>query len=591
MKAIGKIISIGLLVGMASGCEDLKFGDSFLEKPVSDEMSLDSVFSQKKYADQALNQFYKSLQDFMPTMNGYNPGALILDLYSDIGFTQRLSWTHGSVSSSSGSTNFPYQLSHKEVTGDPTYGIRKAYIYIENVDKVSDMTEDEKRIRKAEAKVVIANHYIQMIRFYGAVPWIDHAYKSEDVFGLFEFPRLTLDATVNKVTLMLDEAAADLPWYTTNEEYGHMTAAAAKALKFRLLLFVASPLFNNTEPYYQGQAASELLTWYGNYQQSRWEEALSAGTEFLRLNKENEDYYRIENTGNPQDDYVSGYFVKGNREVIMPSFRWGVYNKGIKPFRMYESGYGAPRSNYADMFQWKDGSDFDWDNPEHRANPFFDANGNPTRDVRLYETLVVNGDKWQGRKAEVYIGGREGYGSGSSVGQKTQYGYGFRKFIRDKNNEMHNKPYSCPLVRMPEIYLSMAEVMNKLGKATQKDEFGYDAYDYLNMVHTRAGLPEVTDDKVPAGDALWSYLMDERAREFGQEEIRYFDMIRYKKGVEWASRPMEVLETTKAGNVYTYSVSVQNDTKYLWRDSWYLMPFPIAEINKKYGLIQNPGWE
>lgn len=31
MKTIGKIISIGLLVGMASGCEDLKFGESFLE--------------------------------------------------------------------------------------------------------------------------------------------------------------------------------------------------------------------------------------------------------------------------------------------------------------------------------------------------------------------------------------------------------------------------------------------------------------------------------------------------------------------------------------------------------------------------------
>ena len=372
MKTIGKIISIGLLVGMASGCEDLKFGESFLEKPVSDEMSIDSVFSQKKYADQALNQFYKSLPDFMPTLNGYNPGALILDVYSDIGFTQRLSWTHGSISASSGSTSFPYQLAHKEVTGDPTYGIRKAYIYLENVDRVPDMTDDEKRIRKAEAKVVIANHYIQMIRFYGAVPWIDRAYNADEIF---EFPRLTLEETVDKVTKMLDEAATDLPWYTTNEEYGHMTAAAAKALKFRLLLFVASPLFNDIEPYYPGQAADERLTWYGDYQQSRWQAALDAGKDFMRLNRENSDYYRMENTGNSQDDYVSGYFVKGNREVVMASFRWGIYSKGIKPFRMYEDGYGAPRGNYADMFQWKDGTDFDWDNPEHRAHPFFDGSG------------------------------------------------------------------------------------------------------------------------------------------------------------------------------------------------------------------------
>lgn len=586
MKTIGKIISIGLLVGMASGCEDLKFGESFLEKPVSDEMSIDSVFSQKKYADQALNQFYKSLPDFMPTLNGYNPGALILDVYSDIGFTQRLSWTHGSISASSGSTSFPYQLAHKEVTGDPTYGIRKAYIYLENVDRVPDMTDDEKRIRKAEAKVVIANHYIQMIRFYGAVPWIDRAYNADEIF---EFPRLTLEETVDKVTKMLDEAATDLPWYTTNEEYGHMTAAAAKALKFRLLLFVASPLFNDIEPYYPGQAADERLTWYGDYQQSRWQAALDAGKDFMRLNRENSDYYRMENTGNPQDDYVSGYFVKGNREVVMASFRWGIYSKGIKPFRMYEDGYGAPRGNYADMFQWKDGTDFDWDNPEHRAHPFFDASGKPTRDVRLYETLLVNGDKWQGRNAEVYIGGREG--PGGSIRQKTQYGYGLRKFIRDKQNEMHNKPYSCPIIRMPEIYLSMAEVMNKLGLAEQVDEYGYDAYGYLNLVHTRAGLPEVTAAEVPQGDELWDYLMDERAREFGQEEIRYFDMVRYKKGAEWASRPMELLETTKTGNDFDYKPIIEDKTKYLWNDNWYLLPFPIGEINKKYGLIQNPGWE
>ena len=571
---------------MASGCEDLKFGESFLEKPVSDEMSIDSVFSQKKYADQALNQFYKSLPDFMPTLNGYNPGALILDVYSDIGFTQRLSWTHGSISASSGSTSFPYQLAHKEVTGDPTYGIRKAYIYLENVDRVPDMTDDEKRIRKAEAKVVIANHYIQMIRFYGAVPWIDRAYNADEIF---EFPRLTLEETVDKVTKMLDEAATDLPWYTTNEEYGHMTAAAAKALKFRLLLFVASPLFNDIEPYYPGQAADERLTWYGDYQQSRWQAALDAGKDFMRLNRENSDYYRMENTGNPQDDYVSGYFVKGNREVVMASFRWGIYSKGIKPFRMYEDGYGAPRGNYADMFQWKDGTDFDWDNPEHRAHPFFDASGKPTRDVRLYETLLVNGDKWQGRNAEVYIGGREG--PGGSIRQKTQYGYGLRKFIRDKQNEMHNKPYSCPLIRMPEIYLSMAEVMNKLGLAEQVDEFGYDAYGYLNLVHTRAGLPEVTADEASQGDELWDYLMDERAREFGQEEIRYFDMVRYKKGAEWASRPMELLETTKTGNDFDYKPIIEDKTKYLWNDNWYLLPFPIGEINKKYGLIQNPGWE
>lgn len=578
---------MGLLAGLTVGCEDLKFGNDFLEKPMSDEISIETVFSQKRYADQALNQFYKSLPDYTPSLGGYHDGAYILDLYSDLGYTTRLSWTHGSITSASGTNNFPYQLSNKAVTGDPTYGVRKAYIYIENVDKVPDMSDDEKKVRKAEAKVVIGYHYMDMIRYYGAVPWIDHAYDANEVFQL---ARLTLEETVTKTVDLLDEAAADLPWYTTDADYGHMTAAVAKALKFRLLMFVASPLFNNATPYYAGQAATEHLSWYGDYQESRWAAALEAGREFLRLNKEHGDYYRVENTGDPREDYINGYFTKGNREVVMASFRWATYNKSVKGFRVFDQGYGMPRSSYADMFPWKDGSKFDWNNPEHKASPFFDASGKPTRDIRLYENLVVNGDKYKGRKAEVYTGGREGFGPGAAEGQKFQYGYGFRKFLRDKANEMDKKPYSCPLIRMPEIYLYMAEVMNQLRQASTKDEFNMNAYDYLNLVHTRAGLPAVTADQVPSGETLLNYLLDERAREFGQEDIRNHDMRRYLKGAEWAKRPLEELVTTKSGNAFNYQVNVREE-KYFWYDHWYLLPFPVTEINKKYGLIQNPGWE
>ena len=588
MKTIKKIISLGLLAGLAIGCEDLKFGTNFLEKPMSDEVSIDTVFSQKRYADQAMNQFYKSLPDYTPSMNGYHYEAFILDVYSDLGYTTRLSWNHGSITSASGGSSFPYQLTNKEVMGDPTYGIRKAYIYLENVDKVPDMSEEEKKVRKAEAKVVIGYHYMDMIRYYGAVPWIDHAYSAEEVF---KFPRLTLEETVAKTVDLLDEAAKDLPWFTTDAEYGHMTAAAAKAIKFRLLMFVASPLFNNEVPYYEGQAATEHMSSYGDYQESRWKAALEAGKEFLRLNKENGDYYRVENTGNPREDYINGYFTKGNREVVMASFRWGVYAKGNKGFRMFDQGYGIPRGNHADMFLWHDGSKFDWNNPEHKAHPFFDAAGNPTRDIRLYETLVVNGDKYKGRKAAVYRGGTEGFGAGAKEGMKFQFGYGFRKFIRDKANEMDKKPYSCPLIRMPEIYLYMAEVMNQLGQASVKDEFGMDAYDYLNLVHERAGLPPVIVAEVPSGEPLLEYLLDERAREFGQEDIRYHDMRRYRKGAEWATRPLEELVTTKEDDdKFNYQVNVREE-KYLWYDHWYLIPFPVSEINKKYGLIQNPGWE
>lgn len=40
------------------GCEDLKFGEKFLDKPISNEQNIDSVFNKKVYAEQALAETY-----------------------------------------------------------------------------------------------------------------------------------------------------------------------------------------------------------------------------------------------------------------------------------------------------------------------------------------------------------------------------------------------------------------------------------------------------------------------------------------------------------------------------------------------------
>lgn len=65
-----------------SACEDLKFGESFLEKPVSNELNIDSVFNKKIYAEQALAEAYHSLPDFLPAQGrlGYGVLEMLTDL-------------------------------------------------------------------------------------------------------------------------------------------------------------------------------------------------------------------------------------------------------------------------------------------------------------------------------------------------------------------------------------------------------------------------------------------------------------------------------------------------------------------------------
>jgi hypothetical protein len=55
----------------------------------------------------------------------------------------------------------------------------------------------------------------------------------------------------------------------------------------------------------------------------------------------------------------------------------------------------------------------------------------------------------------------------------------------------------------------------------------------------------------------------------------------------------------KEPSMFSYmKFELQNPKRYLWdfkpNDEevlkWLLMPFPQSEINKGYGLVQNPGW-
>ena len=591
-----KNMATGFMVGatlLFTACEDLKFGEKFLEKPVSNELNIDSVFNKKIYAEQALAEAYHSLPDFLPTQGrlGYGTLEMLTDL-ADWNKKGAPKFYSGTVDGTNQYTeHMPYRLgvASQMIGVGPIYGIRRAYIYIENVDRVPDMTEQEKAVGKAEAKVIIAYHYSQMLRYYGGMPWIDHAYTAEDEM---KFPRMTVEQTVEKIVNLLDEAAGVLPWEVDAANDGHLTKAAAMALKNRVLQFAASPLFNADEPYLQGDASTQLITWYGNYSADRWQKALDAGLAFLR---ENDGRYKLVNTGNPREDFAAGYFNRHNGEVLISSRRFITYMTGKTPFAQVRYGVASPTLNYIDMFQMNDGTEFSWDNPDHKKYPFF-KDGKPRRDIRLYETLAINEDKFQGKKVvEIYEGTKQNpYNSG----QYSKNGAAMRKFVRNWKDEVNGKFYSCPLLRLPELYLNMAEAMNELGKAETADEFGNTAYDYLNMTRNRAGMPDITKKEAKPGEELREAILRERALEFGYEEVRYFDLMRWKRE-DLIRQPLSRLivkkVTAEPGFTYTPHQGMFEQRQYLkegiWSKKYFLLPLPVDEINKKYGLIQNPGWE
>lgn len=222
------------------------------------------------------------------------------------------------------------------------------------------------------------------------------------------------------------------------------------------------------------------------------------------------------------------------------------------------------------------------------------------RDPRLYETVVVNGDKYYGGIAEIYVGGKHYQDFEGSYGAFMS-GYRPRKFILDGGGgplfewpaEISGKVVQWPYLRLPELYLGYAEAICQTnGDMALAYECVNKLRDRVNIGHLKAGLNKK--------DFLET-LMNERVCEFAYEEVRWFDMIRYKRVDIFQKTPHRVVitkdpETSEFKYEYKLFKPAENGELRQWANpgkfspKWYLSAFPSNEINKSYGLIQNPGW-
>ena len=595
MKILKYIIGLLLLVMIFASCEELELGDNALETPPTISVNIDTVFSKLDYAERFLFGAYSTLPYGLNTnwsAKGNKLGMDLLEGLTDINHSA-LKW---------GGCNQLYYNgqyaagTENEITGTKYHyskeqswsGIRDAWIFIENADRVPDAEPEYLAQLKAEAKMVMAIHYSDMFRHFGGLPWVDHAYNPTEDTNL---PRLTARETLNNIVSLIDEAAQDLPWVIEDLSNwdGRFTKAAAMGLKARMLLFGASPLFNDNVPYLDGQAAQEKLVWYGAKDQSLWTDAANAAEALIDEIK-SMGGYQLVNTGNPRQDFQDAYYKRGNGEVLISTrVRYQSPHWWAGNYYFYQSagnyGTSCPTQEYVDMFGMANGMSIDEPGSGYDPkDPFV------SRDPRLYETVWVDGDIYQGRTTELWIGGRD---RKNTNWKSVWTGYGLRKFLLERNTATSvNSVVHWPYLRLAEVYLTAAEALNEAnGGPTVK------AYEYVNEVRNRVGLSDLNVGMTQ--DEFREAVLVERAKEFGWEEVRWFDLVRWKKEADF---------TKKLRGTHIYKIvasqpaTPDNLRRELWdlptrhwqtnwSPKWYLSAFPPNEVNKGYGLIQNPGWE
>jgi hypothetical protein len=617
MKKINKIfVGLFLTIAIASCTDEFKFGNDFLDKMPGEDITIDTVFSKSEFAQQFLWNSYSTLFYGLNWDWTDRGNAMFMGLPESLtdNFQSYLSWDNVNKMYYTGKYNASEennQTAYNYTLEGSWIGIRSAYIFIENVDRVPDMDATTKERLKGEAKMIIACHYADMYRHFGGLPLVKKAFTTQDNL---EIPRATAKETLKFITDLCDEALAVLPWKLPVADVakwdGRFTGGAALGLKIRMLLFAASPLFNDDVPYYTAkgyESIDKFHVWFGRKDETMWNDVVQACELFFQKNAlDTEGGYSL------VSGFRQSYFTRGTTEMLISTrIRYNVPDYWNANYYCMQSlgSYGAatPTLDYTNLFPMADGTPFNkniWNDTLAIASikgpgdtVWLDPFAN--RDPRLYETCLVNNADYQGRKAELWMGGRERNNQLEAGPAAT--GVAIFKFVLDKTTATSiGAPAQWPYLRLAEIYLSYAEALNQVGRTE-------DAFTWIDQVRTRVGLKGLKDaypGRTWTKEVFLNEVLDERSREFGLEGVRLFDMKRWKREEDYRKR----LSGVRIKRIVRNNAVVPNRYSYhkftlfkrAWQDGdggvknfdpkWYMAAFPVAEIYKDYGLTQNPGW-
>ena len=414
------------------------------------------------------------------------------------------------------------------------------------------------RMWRAEAHFLRAYFNFELLKRYGPIPIIKSTLDINKDYS--DTPRPTMKEVVEFIANDCDMAADSLeltPWRNMNDAFGRATKGAALALKSRLLLYAASPLYVNFGDIDEANKPSDATL---------WKAAADAAKAVIDLNQ-----YEL---APAYDDLFKNDFQ--NKEYIFvrryPSN--SDFEKSNFPVSYGGKGGTNPSQNLIDDYEMLDGTAFDWSDPVKAAHPF------ENRDERLLATVLMNGVLFKGKRIATYPGGADATPNPNA----TKTGYYLRKFLNENVNIQTgggSDGHVVPLFRLAEIYLNYAEALNEY------DPTNPDIAVYLNKIRERVSLPDV-----PSGltqEQMRTLIHHERRVELAFEEHRFWDVRRWKVASSTLGAPVKGVKITQddAGN-FTYS-PVQVEQR-VFQPKMYWYPIPQSEVLKLHHWEQNKGW-
>jgi len=452
--------------------------------------------------------------------------------------------------------------------------IRRCNVFLKNIGIVP-IPDVIRQRQVAEARFLRAFAYFELLKRYGGIPLVgDTVFALEDNLNI---PRNTFADCVSYISAECDYAAANLPNGSTiiAAEFGRVPSEAALALKCRLYLYAASPLFNGGGV--ESTNSLKALTGYLSADQNRWTEVINAAEAIIA-----KGYYKLP-AGTGTTVYSAVFTTKINTDIIFSkqSANSTVLENANAPVGYVapttSNGRTSPTQNLVNAFPNLNGSAY---TGTQTATTQYD-----NRDPRLKSILFYNTVAWLGRPVQTFEGGLDK--PNQAFKTQTRTSYYLRKFMADfststtYSNQSHNFPY----FRFAEVLLNYAEALNEVNRVE-------DAVKQVILIRARAGITAGTGNRygIAVGitqPQLRDLIRNERRIELCFEEHRFFDLRRWKLGSALTGS-FQGLKITQNGSAYNFEL--QNVTDNVFSNKYYHMPIPYTEITKNTRLLQNEGY-
>lgn len=520
------------------------------------------------------------------------------------------------------------------------YCIRKANMGLENLDKLTEATQEEKDLIAGQLYFFRAWWHFEMMAWFGGLPYVNQVLSPTEKPTL---PRLSYQECADLAGDDFRKAADLLPinWDDTNvgkNTSGKNQLRVNKIMALGYLgknyLWAASPLMKN------GAETGGSQTY--NYDSEYSRKSADAFGELLSLVESGQTQYTLaefnykeiynhtkaSGAANSYSEifYTTGqnWLMPGTTEAIFRGHsgstdgtdannsNWNTaktFGPKVQGLVEHDNIIHHPTANYVNYYGMENGLPLDdpesgWD-PEY---PFKD------RDPRFYHDIVFDGFKYVNsvmpadmeflRYCSLYTGGAM-----RSEANGSRTGYFIQKLVPHTANK-YDKIYDwsgslhtyIPYMRLADIYLMYAEACASIDGAEGKSSnFSKTAEDAVNTLRDRVGAGHVAEKYVADKNRFMDEIRRERAVELSFEGFRFNDLQRWLLLTE---PPYNIKTSHEFDRVESDDFYETNDPKnarvanfreevILTRPLFtkhYWFPLKISDTSMYEGFNQNPGW-